>query len=50
VDLTFNLNPNQKEFIRGQRIKTDPVDEWCSTINQEIINEVLKPFMTIYKD
>jgi hypothetical protein len=51
VDLTFNLNTeSNKEFIRGRRIKVLPIDDWCSTINQEIIDEVLKPFMTIYKD
>jgi hypothetical protein len=51
VDLTFNLNiePN-KEFIRGRRAKVLPIDDWCSTINQEIIDEVLKPFMIICKD
>ena len=46
-DLTFNNKSNN--YIRGQRIKVWPVDEW-NPVPKEIIDEVLKPFMTNYKE
>ena len=44
VDLIFDLTiiPN-KTFIRGQRVKTLPVDDW-KLLDEEIIKELIKPF------
>ena len=37
-----HIIPN-KTFIRGQRVKTLPIDDWNSS-DEEIIKELIKPF------
>lgn len=48
VDLTFNLDIEEpKEIIRGQRLKTWPIDDWCPNISQEEFDKILEAFIKI---
>lgn len=48
VDLTFNLDIEEsKEIIRGQRLKTWPIDDWYPNISREEFDKILEAFIKI---